>query len=740
VRSLVPGFFAALVLAALGSLAASAQTIPFTLLATSNGSSVTVLNDGSIGITAQVGTQAQVVVTATYTGTSQATFSTKPQSVGSTQFSVALTGTLPIVLSPGQALTFTVTYAPTNANGATTQVTVPFTEPGSTGTPVSNAIVLVFQGNSPSFVLSYILQANNNTVVIPPGGTIPFLPTQINTTANANLDITNQGSGPGTITVITPPAAGSPFKLSGTPLLPATLTSGQFLQLTVSYTPTAVQSTPDMGQVTITFENGITDTVLLSGTGSTSSFTYNVISGGTTTPVKPPGPIVLPAVNVATSGSTAPSSSVIVQVVNSGNASGTINSISVSGQGFQLVNPPTTAPVLAPGGPFSFAISYTPTQVGPQTGTLEIGNDMFTLSGTGLGPQLTFSYVSNGATIPASGTTGVVFPSIAVSKSESVTFTVTNSGTLPATITLITASPTPPFSVPTLPPATLAPGQMTSFPITFTPTTAGPVTGSLSVNGAAVPLFGAGSTPPTLPSYTIAGPSGNVAPLSQAGVTLTLANSYPVDLQGVLTLTTSGNYGTDPAVQFSTGSSAGNRTVDFVIPAGSTNANFAGQGSQILLQTGTVAETVTLTPTFATTTGGVDITPSPAPTLQFTVASSAPVLLSLQIGNETASSFTLVLIGYSTTRSLSSLNVTFNPAAGFNLGATQFTIDLSSVSTLWFASTASQSFGGQFEISVPFQLTGTVRAGSTLIQTIASLSATVGNALGVSNLLETNVQ
>ena len=71
----------------------------------------------------------------------------------------------------------------------------------------------------------------------------------------------------------------------------------------------------------------------------------------------------------------------------------------------------------------------------------------------------------------------------------------------------------------------------------------------------------------------------------------------------MLTLTTSGNFGTDPAVQFSTGSAAGNRTVDFVIPAGSTSANFAGQGSQILLQTGTVAETVTLTPSFATTAG-----------------------------------------------------------------------------------------------------------------------------------------
>jgi hypothetical protein len=208
-----------------------------------------------------------------------------------------------------------------------------------------------------------------------------------------------------------------------------------------------------------------------------------------------------------------------------------------------------------------------------------------------------------------------------------------------------------------------------------------------------------------------------------------------VDLNGTLTLTTSGNFGTDASVQFSTGG----RTVNFVIPANTTSAHFAGQGSQIQLQTGTVAETVTLTPSFATT-GGVNVTPSSPTTLQFTVASAVPAVLSLNISNQAASSFTLLVIGYSTTRSLTSVNVTFNPAPGYNLGTSQATIDVSQVASLWFQSTSSQSFGGQFQISIPFVLTGpTPAAGKTLLQAIASVSATVSNSVGSSNSLQVNV-
>ena len=94
---------------------------------------------------------------------------------------------------------------------------------------------------------------------------------------------------------------------------------------------------------------------------------------------------------------------------------------------------------------------------------------------------------------------------------------------------------------------------------------------------------------------------------------------------------------------------------------------------------------------------------------------------------ETSNSFTLLITGYSTTRSLGALNVTFTPASGYNLSTTSFTIDVSSEAALWFQSSASQSFGGLFEITQPFTLPGKVPVNKTLIQAIASAAVTVAD-------------
>ena len=741
-------FFIGSVLAVLAAGLASAQSIDFNLYLTQNGNNFTIPNGQSIPIDTPVGTQQSVTITAVYAGTSQATITQPPQQwiVGSTQFAVTVPPTekFPLMLTPSQTLTFTVTYTAANASGAGATVTIRYTEPGPNGTTTAGAINLSFVGASPAFTLSYFLQPNGNEQALESGGAIQFPATQLNTTATAGLQITNTGSAPGAITGISI-SKSSVFTLTGAPLAtpttPFTLqpqTTG--LTIGVSYTPTAVEN--DTATITISFLNGPTDTITVTGSGVTSTFTYSYLSGttGTTsTPVAAGGTITFTPVNFVAGATTQASSTVIVQVKNTGAANGVINSVNVSPP-FQLVNPPVTFPItLATGGVTSVTVSYTPTQVGTQTGELVIGSAVFTVSGQGKGPLLTFAYASGGTSVSVGANSAVVFPSIAVSQSEQVTFTVTNSGTLPATIALVTASPTPPFSVPTLAPFTLGPGASNSFPITFAPVSPGTATGTLLVNNTSVALVSAGTAPPALPNYTFSGPSGTVAPASQSGVSLTLDKPYPVDLAGILTLTTSGTLGSDPNVQFVTGG----RTVTFVIPANSTSANFAGQGSQILLQTGTVAETVILTPGF-TTSGGLDVTPGSPATLQFTVGSLAPFLESISVTNtastQTTASFTLVIVGYTTTRSLSSLNVTFTAATGFSVPSSIPPIDVSGAATVWFQSTASQAFGGQFQVAVPFNLTGSAPKGDALIQAIASVSATISNSVGTSSSLGESLQ
>jgi hypothetical protein len=363
------------------------------------------------------------------------------------------------------------------------------------------------------------------------------------------------------------------------------------------------------------------------------------------------------------------------------------------------------------------------------------------LTGKLLGSNLQFSYVVGGSKliIGQNGVASVVFSPTQVTKTQQIPFTVTNTGTLPSVISNIAiAEANSPYSVSGLPnfPLNLGPGASTSFTLSFAPTTAGVANGTLLINTTPVSLSGSATAPPALPAYTISGPTGDVAPQSQPSVSLKLASPYPVAINGVLTLTTSGTLGTDPAVQFQTGT----RTVPFTIPANGTDANFAGQGTQILLQTGTVAETITLTPSFATAAGGITLTPATPATLQFTVPAAAPVLIAATVAATSTNSVTLNFTGYSTTRTLTTLNVQFTATTGFTLASSQVTVDLHQAAAVWFQSTGSQGFGGQFTVTVPFTFSGTVSATQALLQTIASVSATVSKEVGASNSVTTPIQ
>jgi hypothetical protein len=718
----------------LGMLSAwgSAQTFPFQLRVTSTNSAAVVPNGSTLGFSAPLGQSQTIRLTATYDGSGTVNVPQDPQLFGSPDFTATLAGTPPLTLSPGENLIVDIQYTPSNANGATAQFNLPFTETTSITSPPTvsqNQISLNLQGTADSFVLSYVLQSDLNVVPLQPGGTIPFPPTLINTVSQANLDIANVGSSSGQVTAIT--LTGSPaFKLVGTPLLPATVSSGNQLQLGINYQPTAVET--DMAQVQISYDSGAPVTINLQGSGISPMFSYNILQGSQTTPVTPPGPISLPDTNVGSS------TSIVIQVKNTGNTSGTVSSAPTVTGPFQISNPPVFPQVLMPNASFTFTLTFTPTQPGAQTGQLLIGSDLFTVNGNGLGPDIVFSYVSGATTITVGPTGSVIFSPTAVGQTSQLTFMISNTGTTAANVSNIgIGEQNSPFSLSVLPnlPATLAPGQTVQFNINFTPVTVGLVNGTLHIDATTIPLIGSGTPPPALPAYTIQGPSGNVAPQSQPIVSLNLASPYPMTLTGVLTLSVSSNLVADPAVQFATGG----RTVAFVIPANSTSAIFANQGPDLPLQTGTVASTITLTPSFATQAGGVNVTPSSPTTLQFTVAPAAPVLINVVPSNETASSFVLNLTGYSTTRTLTSVTLQFTAAAGMTLGTSQVTINIQPAATLWFQSTASAAFGGQFGVSLPFTLQGTVPTGKTLLETIASISATISNEVGTSNSLGTNL-
>jgi hypothetical protein len=579
-----------------------------------------------------------------------------------------------------------------------------------------------------NFTFSYVLAVNQNTVPVQPGGIIPFPATPLNSVSQAALNITNTG-GPALVQNVSI-SSGSAFSLQGLPAFPVLVNTQQTLQVLIRYQPSGAST--DTGQIQVSLgQQGAQITFGLQGTLSAAKLVYQLTENGQTSPLTPGSATTLPDTNVGQS------SSANLTVENTGNSSTTIGSIIVNGQNFALSGTPVLPDTLGPNASFTFKITFTPTQAAVVQASLAIGSDSFTLTGRGLGANLAFAYTIAGTTATLGTGDSVVFTPAMVTQSESAHFTISNTGTVAANIFNIgIVQASSPFSVSGLPPlpVNIAPNAQASFRITFAPTTVGFTTGTLQVGNTTVGLIGSGTAPSTLPAYTFSGPTGDVAAMSQPSVGLKLSKPYPAAVAGTLALTISSDLTVDPAVQFSTGG----RTVTFVIPANTTDAIFAGQGPQIQLQTGTVESTITLTPTFATQAGGINLTPASPATLQFSVAAAAPTLISAQVGSTTTNSFVLTLVGFTTTRSLTSLAVQFTAAPGFKISATPVNIDLSHVAAAWFASTASVAFGGQFQVTVPFTLNGTVATGQTLIGSLAGVAATIANSTGTSNSVQAN--
>jgi hypothetical protein len=226
------------------------------------------------------------------------------------------------------------------------------------------------------------------------------------------------------------------------------------------------------------------------------------------------------------------------------------------------------------------------------------------------------------------------------------------------------------------------------------------------------------SLPPT-PALTIGAIPGTAA--TQPAVSLTLGSSFPVALTGTLSVSFQSAVGGNPT-EVNLFTNAGSfSTLTFNIAAGATSAVFPNPP---VLATGTVAGTITLTATL-TTAGGVAITPTPAPATEtITIAPSAPVITAVTFSN-TSGSLTVTVKGYSTTRDMVSGQFTFAPASGSTLSQSSVTVQLGSAYSTWYQSSASNPWGGQFLLTMPFSVSGTAAD-------VASVSVTLTNTQGAS--------
>ncbi|HYW46538.1 MAG TPA: choice-of-anchor D domain-containing protein [Bryobacteraceae bacterium] len=625
---------------------------------------------------------------------------------------------LPATVAPGQALTFGIVFAPSQSGSFAGSFRIDLVSRSISGSLVGSTA-------ASSIALAYVDPVTSSILPLQNGSTLSFPNTLTTAVSNITLLATNNGTGTGFLNSIAL-AGSSPstFQLLNLPSFPAAVPPSLQGKFGIRFSPQQQQ----VFSATLLLDvSGQSITINLLGQGIGPQYTYTSSDGTNTAGLLPGGTAAFADTVVGqVSGLT-------ISILNAGAGDGQIAAVSVSGQGFALADLPPVPFTVAANASQRFTLNFSPTQPGAVSGRLTIGNDTFTVTGTAIGSRLIYSYVNAAAATAVTDGGVVILTPAAVGSSGSVGFSVQNTGTSAATISSINlAAPSTVFALQNLPalPLNLDPGATSTFQVGFTPNNTGTLTATLRINNSSFTLSGTGTAPTPLPSYQFQGPAGNQQPAQQMAVGLSLASSYPLPVQGTLTLTfVPSVFADDPAIQFA----SGGRTVKFSIAANSTQALFNGSATSIPLQTGTTAGDIVITPSF-TIQDGFDVTPSSPAALTLTIPRSAPQLLSGNVTAETLTTFTLTLSGYSTTRSLTKFDVQITPKQGQSFATTHLTFDVSSASASWFQGTASQGFGGAFSVEVPFVL----QNGSTtndLVHLLQSLSITATNEVGASTAI-----
>ena len=413
--------------------------------------------------------------------------------------------------------------------------------------------------------------------------------------------------------------------------------------------------------------------------------------------------------------------------------------------GFTVSNPGSVT--LSPTQSTSLTFQFTPLQTNAAQSVLtwlfqEKGSGnyeviTFSLSGTVAG--MTVSSVQTNGTyvvVPSGGLFS--FPDTQINTTSDITIAITNRGSGPGLVNSIVVSGGA-YQLLGLPllPVTLAAGAELRFTARFLPKSVGVQSGSLqiSTDGGSYSAALQGTAITLDFGYEFTGASGSQAPFSQPAVGLSLTAPYAVDMQGKLTLSTATDtFAADPAVQFSSGGTQ----VAFTIPAGTLAAVFPDGSTQVMIQTGTVAELIVITPSFSTSSG-TSLTPASPTTLQLQIPRQAPSLLEASIGSITTTGFTVSITGFSTTRTLDQLSIQFKGAPGVSIPAAATIIDVNTAATFWFAGSTSQALGGLFSIDIPFTISVSgsgSTASSALSAYIAGLTITASNEVGTSNQLQ----
>jgi hypothetical protein len=93
-----------------------------------------------------------------------------------------------------------------------------------------------------------------------------------------------------------------------------------------------------------------------------------------------------------------------------------------------------------------------------------------------------------------------------------------------------------------------------------------------------------------------------------------------------------------------------------------------------------------------------------------------------------SSALTVVVTGYTPTREISSGAFSFTAGANASLAQPTITVPLGTAFTQWFGNSASAQFGGQFTLTVPFNVQGNAN-------NVVRVAVDLSNAIGLSSVV-----
>ena len=424
------------------------------------------------------GTTATQGITLKNTGTASVTVS----SATATGTGFGVTGFAAQSVAAGATMTFNATFTPASATAASGSISVVTDAPGS---PIT--IALTGTGTQPGMSITPSSVSFGNVA----------------DGSNATQAITLKNTGTGSLVVSSATATGTGFSVTG--FTAKTLAANATMSFNAVFAPTSAGGVS--GSISVSTNLAGSPTAIpLTGTGTQPGISVT------------PSSVSFGSVADGTSGTQA------ITVKNTGTGNLVVSSATATGTGFSVTG--FTAQTLAANATLSFNAVFTPAAAGSASGSISIATNLsspttVSLTGTGTAPAISAT--------PSS----VSFGNVADGTGATQGITVKNTGTANLVVSSESVTGTG-FSVTGFTAQTLAPNATMSFNAVFAPTTAGSVSGSISIttnlpSATTIALSGTGAQPAmslTPSSVTF----GSVVDGTNNSQTITVKNTGTVNL------------------------------------------------------------------------------------------------------------------------------------------------------------------------------------------------------------------